>query len=87
MVQILTTKYGEEGLSQMLKKAKEVGTTEKMAFDLQKAQLVRWLDGKQDPKLVFKLLGAAGTPHNSRERALFAKYLKDYNAKFVNTAT
>ncbi|GMF33547.1 unnamed protein product [Phytophthora fragariaefolia] len=46
MVQIFTTKYGEEGLSQMLKKAKEVGTTEKMAFDLQKAQLVRWTANK-----------------------------------------
>ncbi|EGZ07986.1 hypothetical protein PHYSODRAFT_255904 [Phytophthora sojae] len=40
MVASLAVNYGEDGLYQMLKVAKEVGTTKKMATDLQTAQLV-----------------------------------------------
>ncbi|EGZ07993.1 hypothetical protein PHYSODRAFT_455930, partial [Phytophthora sojae] len=47
MLKTFKTYYGDEELYKLLKAAKEVDTTKKMATDLQTAQVAYWLATKQ----------------------------------------
>ncbi|KAE9338124.1 hypothetical protein PR003_g11662 [Phytophthora rubi] len=83
MVETFTTHYTDEGLYQMLKAAREVETTKKMATDLQHAQLANWLATKQNPRDVHRWMGVKGSATDSVERVAYRKYFNDYNAKYL----
>ncbi|KAE9071088.1 hypothetical protein PF005_g27052 [Phytophthora fragariae] len=82
IVSTLTSHHNDESLAKLIRAAKDVKETEKMASDLQNAQVSNWFVLKESPTDVKKWLGVKGKPSNTAEGLLYEKYFNDYEKVF-----
>ncbi|KAE9014239.1 hypothetical protein PR003_g11664 [Phytophthora rubi] len=78
----LTSHHDDESLAKLIRAAKDVKETEKMASDLQKAQVSNWFVLKESPTDVKKWLGVKGKPSDTAEGLLYQRYVNDYEKVF-----
>eukprot|EP00644_Phytophthora_capsici_P018579 jgi/Phyca11/128001/e_gw1.73.72.1 len=83
-ISVLSTKYGDEKLYQMIGWAKKESSTKALGTRLQTEQLEHWVKVGKDPEEVFKLydLNYAGWRFLSNSQfSAWTKYVDDLNAK------
>eukprot|EP00644_Phytophthora_capsici_P011623 jgi/Phyca11/123179/e_gw1.50.121.1 len=83
-ISILSNKYGDEKLYQMIRWAKEKLNTQDLGMRLQTEQLEHWVKVGKDPDEVFKLYylnHAGGGILSSSQFNAWAKYVDDLSAK------
>ncbi|KAK1935674.1 hypothetical protein P3T76_010369 [Phytophthora citrophthora] len=83
-ISVLSTKYGDEKLYQMIEWAKKETSTKALGARLQKEQLEYWIKVGKDPDEVFKLysLNYAGWRFLSEPQfSAWTKYVDELNAK------
>ncbi|KAK1935692.1 hypothetical protein P3T76_010387 [Phytophthora citrophthora] len=88
-VSVLSTKYGDKKLYQMIELAKKESSTKALGTRLQTDQLEHWVKIGKDPDEVFKLYGldSAGSRILSESQfSAWTKYVDDLNAKNEGTA-
>ncbi|KUF97580.1 hypothetical protein AM588_10007973 [Phytophthora nicotianae] len=69
---------GDQQLSDVLIAATKVPSTRKMAVELQKWQMTRWLEKRVEPKRVHSLLGVEGAADDV-SLLLYSKYVEGYD--------
>ncbi|KAL4163915.1 hypothetical protein KRP22_004542 [Phytophthora ramorum] len=82
MIDLLTARFGEAGVSKMLVSAKKVKGTEELATKLQSAQVAGWINKGKSPKEVFRILELRDPRNNplaSRNLEAFTNYLGVFN--------
>ncbi|KAH7464934.1 RxLR effector protein [Phytophthora ramorum] len=82
MIDLLTARFGEAGVSKMLISAKKVKGTEELATKLQSAQVAGWINKGETPGRVFRILELRDPRNNplaSRNLEAFTNYLGVYN--------
>ncbi|KAL4140089.1 hypothetical protein PRNP1_015164 [Phytophthora ramorum] len=82
MIDLLTARFGEAGVSRMLISAKTVKSTEQLATKLQSAQVAGWINKGKSPGRVFRILKLTDWEVNilgSRNLEAYVHYLDVFN--------